>query len=62
MEGVGCARAMRRGIGQRFDDFQLLDDRAGPSVSDDERERILMWRTEVNEMNIQAVDLGYELR
>src|ERR1700722_4625154 len=62
MKGVRCAAAMRRGIGQRFDDLQLLDDRAGPSVRDDERQRILVWRTNVDKMNIQAVDLGYELR
>ena len=53
---------MRRGIGQRVDDLQLLDDRAGPSVRDDERQRIFMFRTNVNEMNVQPVDLGDELR
>src|ERR1700683_5610971 len=52
---------MRSRIGQGFNDLQLLDDRAGPSVRDDERQRILMWRTSVDKMNIQAVDLGDEL-
>ena len=46
----------------RIDDLQLLDDRAGPSVRDDERQRIVMFRTNVNEMNVQPVDLGDELR
>src|SRR5690349_13706946 len=62
MEGVRCARAMCRGIGQRIDDLQLLDHGAGPSMRDDERHRILMLGTNVNEMNVQPIDLGDELR
>ena len=62
MERVRCARAVRRGIGERIDDLQLLDDRAGPSMRDDERQRIFMFRTNVNEMNVEPVDLGDELR
>ena len=62
MESVRCARAMGRGIGQGIDDLQLLDDRAGPSVRDDERQRVFMFRTHVNEMNVQPIDLGDELR
>ena len=61
MESVRCARAMCRGIGQWIDDLQLLDDRAGPSVRDDERQRIFMFRTNVNEMNVQPIDLGDEI-
>ena len=53
---------MCRGIGQRIDDLQLLDDRAGPAVRDDERQRIFMFRTNVNEMNVEPIDLGHELR
>ena len=53
---------MRRGIGQRIDDLHLLDDRAGPSVRDDERQRIFMFRANVNEVNVQPIDLGDELR
>ena len=49
-------------IGERADDFQLLDDRAGPSVRDDERQRVLMLRTNVNEMNVQPIDFGDEIR
>ena len=62
VEGVRCARAMRRWIGQRIDDLQLLDDRAGPPVRDDERQRILMFRTNVDEMNVEPVDVRHELR
>ena len=53
---------MGRGIGQRIDDLQLLDDRAGPSVRDDERQRVFMFRTNVNEMNVEPIDLGDEMR
>jgi len=53
---------MGRGIGKRIDDLQLLDDRAGPPVRDDHRQRILMFGANVNEMNVQSVDFGNELR
>ena len=62
MESVRCLAAMRRGIGQGIDDLQLLDDRAGPSVRDDERQRVFVLRTNVNEMNVDPIDLGEELR
>src|SRR5258705_10490769 len=62
MERVRCARAMCRGIGQWIDDLQLLDDRPGPAVRDDERQRIVVFRTDVDEMNVESVDLGDELR
>src|SRR5262249_23762900 len=62
MEGVRRACAMRRGIGQWLDNFQLLDDRAGPSMRDDERQRIFMFGTNVNEMNVQPINLGHEVR
>ncbi len=53
---------MCRRIGKRIDDLQLFDNRAGPTVRDDQRQRIFMLRTNVNEMNVQPVDLGDELR
>src|SRR5215213_4426572 len=62
MEGDLGAPAVRRGIDEWIDDLDLLDDRAGPSVRDDERQRIFMFRTNVNEMDVQPVDLGDELR
>jgi hypothetical protein len=43
MERIGCAAAMRRGIGQRIDDLHLFDDRAGPSVGNDERQCIFVF-------------------
>src|SRR4051812_39647825 len=62
VEGVGCARAVCRGIGKRVDDLQLLDDRAGPSVRNKERQSILMLRTNMNKMNLQTIDLRDKLR
>ncbi len=62
VEGIRCTPAMRRGIGQRLDDLQLLDDRAGPSMRDDHRQRILVLGTHVDEMNVEPVDLGDEMR
>ena len=61
MEGVRRAAAVSRGVGQRIDDLQLLDGRAGPAVGDDERHRIFMSRADVNEVDVQPVDLGDEL-
>ena len=54
--------AVRRGIGQRPDDLQLLDDRAGPAVRDDQRQRVRVLRADVDEVDVEPVDLGDELR
>ena len=53
---------MGRRIGQRLNDLQLLDDRTGPAVRDDERQGIRVTGFHVNEMNVDSVDLGHELR
>jgi len=37
---------MRRRIRQRIDDLHLFDDRAGPPVRDDQRQRVLMFSNE----------------
>ena len=62
MERVRCARAVRRGVRERLDDLQLLDDRARPPVRDDQRQRVLVLGANVNEMNVQPIDLGNEVR
>src|SRR3954447_3983941 len=62
MERVLCARAMRSRVGQSIDDLQLLDDRAGPAVVDDERQRVFVLRPSMDEVDVQPVDLGDELR
>jgi hypothetical protein len=62
VEGICRGRAMRCGVGQRLDDLHLLDDGAGPSVRDDHRQGVVVLRADVNEMNIEPVDLGDEVR
>ena len=62
---IECVRgvpAVRGGIGERLDDLQLLDDRAGPPVRDDEWQRRVVVRANMDEMNVEPVDLGQELR
>src|SRR5215212_76622 len=61
MKRVRCARAVRGRIGKWIDDLQLLDDRAGPSVRDDERQRVVMLRANVDEMDVEPIDLGDEV-
>ena len=62
MERVGLGAAVRRRIRERLDDLQLLDDRAGPAVRDDQRERVLVARADVDEVDVEPVDLGQEVR
>ena len=46
------ARVMCRGIGERVDNLQLLDDRSRLPVRDDERQCVFVVREHVNEMNV----------
>jgi hypothetical protein len=62
MECIRCGGPVRRGIGQWIDNLHLLDDRTGPTVGHDHRQRIVMFRANVNEMNVESVDLGDKLR
>ena len=62
MEGVRCARAVLRGLGERIDDLQLLDRRARPPVRDDQRQRVLVLGANVDEVDVDPVDLGDEVR
>src|SRR5687768_12961198 len=61
MKGIGCASTMRGRIREWSDDLQLFDGRAGPSVCDNERQRGLVRRANVNEMNVQSIDFSDEL-
>ena len=53
---------MRCGIRKRIDDFQLLDNRAGPAMRDDERQGVLLFRADMNEMNVEPIDFSDEVR
>jgi hypothetical protein len=61
VESLRCAAAICGWIRQRIDDLQLLDDRSGPPVRDDDRQSVRMFRTDVNEVNIESVYVCYEL-
>src|SRR5690348_10850025 len=61
MKRVRGRAAVRGWIRERLDDLQLLDDGAWPAMRNDDRQRILMLRTNMNEMDVEAVDLGDEL-
>ena len=61
MKRVGCVSTVCGGIGQRRDDLVELDDRAGPAVRDDERQRSGMSRAHVDEVDVDAVDGRDEL-
>ena len=49
-------------IGERGDDLQVLDDRAGPPMGHHERHRVLVPRSHVQDMDVHAVDPRAELR
>ena len=50
---------MCRGVGKWVHNLQLLDQRAGPSVRDDERQRIVMFGTNVNEKDRSLPNKSY---
>ena len=53
---------MGRRIRQRFDELQLLDDGARPTVGDDDGQGVLVLRTHVNEVDVETINLGDEVR
>jgi hypothetical protein len=57
VERIGGGCAVRRWVRQRPDDLEELDDRARPTVRDDERQSIDMRRADVEEMDAEPVDL-----
>ncbi len=61
VEGVLRAASEGRGVGERADELDLLEDRAGPSVRDDDGQRALVLRAHVDEVDVEPVDLGDEL-
>ena len=62
MEGILGAAAVRGRVRQRADGVEHLDDGAGPAVGHDQRQRVLVRRPDVDEVDVHAVDLGRELR
>ena len=62
MECVLGGATVRGRVGQGTDGLEQLDNRAGPAVRDDQRQRVLMPGLDVDEVDIPPVDLGGELR
>ncbi|MCY1366757.1 hypothetical protein D9M69_536630 [compost metagenome] len=53
---------MGGGVGQGADGLQQLEDRPRPAVGHDQRHGVRMAGANVDEVNVQAVDVGQELR
>ena len=62
VERVLGASTVRGRVGERADDLEQLDDRARPAVRHDQRQRVLVPRLHVDEVDVHPVDLGLELR
>jgi hypothetical protein len=61
MERIGGVATVQLGFGERLDHLLELDDRAGPAVGQQEWDGGWIGRTLMDEMDVDAVDLGDEL-
>ena len=61
VESILRAAAVRRWIGQWFDDLGEFEHRTGPAVGDDQGQRVGFRRAHVNEMDAKTVEFGLEL-
>ena len=52
---------MRDRIDERRDHLLKFDDRAGPAMGDDQRQRRRLLRAHMQEVDVEPVDLGGEL-
>jgi hypothetical protein len=62
MESILGAAAVCRRVGEWAGDVQHLDDRPRPAMRDDERQRVLVRRPDVDKVDVEAVNFGNELR
>ena len=62
MEGVRGVAPVGSRVGQRADRVDQLDHRARPAMDHDQRQRALVRRLDVDEVDVDAIDLGQELR
>src|SRR5713226_2250170 len=62
VERVFRPSAVTGGIAERADDLHELHDRSRPSVSENDRQRVLLRGAHVDEMNADPVNLGPVLR
>ena len=61
MERVGRVAAERGRVGQRLEHLVELDDRSRPPVRQDQRQRVVVGRTHMHEVDVEPVDLGHVL-
>ena len=61
VEGVGRVAAVVGRIDQQRDDLVELHDRAGPAVGDHQRQRVLVGRPLVDEVDVQPLDVRLEV-
>ena len=62
VERVLRVSAVRGRVGEGADGLEQLDHRARPAVGHDQRQRVLVLRLDVDEVDLDPVDLGRELR
>ena len=62
MERILGAAAVCGRVRQGTDGVDQLHDGAGPAMGHDQRQRVLVRRPDVNEVDVHPVDLGRELR
>jgi hypothetical protein len=62
VECVLGAPAVRGGVRERADGLEQLDHRARPAVGHDQRQRVLVTRLHVDEVDVLSLDLGLEMR
>src|SRR5262245_2886243 len=62
VECIGLGTTVLRGVGQRTNSLEQLDDRAGPAMRHDQWQRVLMPGPDMDEVDLHPVDLGHELR
>jgi hypothetical protein len=61
VEGVAGLAAVGGRVAERADHLQHLDDRSRPAVGEDDRQRVGVRRHRVDEVDVEAVDLGDEV-
>src|SRR6185437_17044954 len=62
MKSISLGPTVGGRICQRLYDLHLLNDRAWPSMRHYYGQSVLMFRTDVNEVNVEPIDLSDEVR
>ena len=62
MKGFIGFTAMGRRINQGRDDLQKLNDRSRPAVRDNDGKRVGVLRSDMNEVNAEAIELRAKVR